>query len=123
MTDFFLLLLISGAAFLIASSPECKGLMKLVSCAWGAFGAAFGPVVLFALFWKRSNKWGALAGMVAGGAMVFIWKFVIAKAGGVFAIYELLTAFIISSIFIVIISLIDKKPSTEIVNEFETVGK
>lgn len=50
--------------------------------AWAGFGSAFGPVVLFALFWKRTNKQGAIAGMVAGGAMVFIWKYLVAPMGG-----------------------------------------
>ena len=79
--------------------------------------------MLLSLFWKRTTKWGALAGMISGGAMVFIWKFVIAKIGGVFAIYELLPAFITAAIFIVVVSLLDKKPSQEIVSEFESVNK
>ena len=106
----------------LANNPN-SSVFRVVSFAWAGFGASFGPVMLFSLFWKRTTKWGALAGMISGGAMVFIWKFVIAKIGGVFAIYELLPAFIIASIFIVIVSLIDKKPAIEIVNEFETVGK
>jgi sodium/proline symporter len=94
---------------------------EIVSFAWAGFGAAFGPVVLFALFWKRTNKWGALAGMVVGGVMIFVWKYVIAKLGGVFAIYELLPAFILASIAIVVVSLLTKAPEKEIVEEFEAV--
>lgn len=94
---------------------------EIVSFAWAGFGAAFGPVVLFALFWKRTNKWGALAGMVVGGAMVFIWKYLIAPLGGLFAIYELLPAFILASITIVVVSLITKAPEKEIVDDFEAV--
>jgi sodium/proline symporter len=94
---------------------------EIVSFAWAGFGAAFGPVVLFALFWKRTNKWGALAGMVVGGSMIFIWKYVIAKLGGVFAIYELLPAFILASIAIVVVSLLTKAPEKEIVEDFEAV--
>ena len=108
------------AAFL-ASNPN-SSVFRVVSFAWAGFGAAFGPVMLLSLFWKRTTKWGALAGMISGGAMVFIWKFVIAKLGGVFAIYELLPAFIIAAIFIVIVSLLDKKPSEEIVKEFDSVN-
>ena len=59
--------------------------------------------------------------MLSGGIMVFLWKFVIAKLGGVFAIYELLPAFIVSCIFIVVVSLITKKPSTEITDIFDSV--
>ena len=94
---------------------------EIVSFAWAGFGAAFGPVVLFALFWKRTNKWGALAGMVVGGVMIFVWKYVIAKLGGVFAIYELLPAFILASIAIVVVSLLTKAPEKEIVDDFKTV--
>lgn len=99
-------------------TPE-SSVFEIVSFAWAGFGAAFGPVVLFSLFWKRTTLWGALAGMVSGGAMVFIWKYVIAGFGGVFAIYELLPAFLVSSIFIIVVSLLTKKPSEDIVKEFE----
>jgi len=94
----------------------------IVSFAWAGFGAAFGPVMLLALFWKRSNKYGALAGMLVGGAMVFIWKYVIAvKVGGVFAIYELLPAFLIGLIVNVVVSLVTPKPEQDIVEAFEAV--
>ena len=94
---------------------------EIVSFAWAGFGASFGPVVLFALFWKRTTKWGALAGMVVGGSMIFIWKYLIAPLGGLFAIYELLPAFILASIVIVVVSLLTKKPSKEIEDDFELV--
>ena len=110
--------MIAIAAIFIAKNPD-SSVFKIVSFAWAGFGAAFGPIMLFSLFWKRTTLWGALAGMVSGGATVFIWKYVIAKQGGVFAIYELLPAFIISCIFIVIVSLLTKKPSEDINNEFE----
>ena len=92
---------------------------EIVSFAWAGFGAAFGPVVLFALFWKCTNKWGALSGMVVGGVMIFVWKYVIAPLGGVFAIYELLPAFILASISIVLVSLITEEPEKEIQDTFE----
>lgn len=110
--------LIAVVAIFIARNPE-SSVFEIVSFAWAGFGAAFGPVVLFSLFWKRTTLWGALAGMVSGGAMVFIWKYVIAGFGGVFAIYELLPAFIVSSILIIVVSLLTKKPSEDIVKEFE----
>jgi len=93
----------------------------IVSFAWAGFGAAFGPVVLAALFWKRANKYGAIAGMIVGGAMVFIWKYGIAKLGGIFGIYELLPAFICGLLTIVIVSLITSKPSKEVTDTFEEV--
>ena len=107
------------AAFL-ARDPN-SSVFRVVSFAWAGFGAAFGPVVLFGLFWRRSNKWGALAGMVVGGAMVFIWKYGIATLGGACAIYELLPAFIAASIAIVVVSLLTEKPSGEIERIFDEV--
>ena len=98
-----------------------SNVFKIVSFAWAGFGAAFGPVMLLALFWKRSNKYGAIAGMVVGGAMIFIWKFVIAKLGGAFAIYELLPAFIIALVVNVVVSLITPAPEKEITDAFEEV--
>ena len=99
-----------------------SSVFRIVSFAWAGFGAVFGPVMLFGLFWKRCNKWGAIAGMVSGGIMVFVWKYAIAPMGGVLAIYELLPAFIISCIFIVVVSLITPKPEQEIIDEFESIG-
>ena len=77
--------------------------------------------MLFSLFWKRINRAGAIAGMVSGAGMVFLWKLVISKLGGAFAIYELLPAFIFSSICIVVVSLITAPPSKEILDDFEAV--
>ena len=109
---------ISAVAIFLARDPS-SSVFRIVSFAWAGFGAAFGPVVLFALFWKRTNKWGAIAGMILGGAMVFIWKFVVAPIGGVWAIYELLPAFIVACIAIVVVSLLTKKPDDEIVEAYE----
>ena len=78
--------------------------------------------MLTALFWKRTTKWGAFAGIFAGGAMVFIWKFLVRPLGGLFNIYELLPAFIVALAAIVVASLLDKKPSQEIIDEFESVN-
>ena len=96
-------------------------IFKIVSFAWAGFGATFGPLMLFSLFWKRTTRVGAIAGMVSGAGMVFLWKLVISNLGGVFAIYELLPAFIFSSIVIVVVSLLTKKPSAEIEEDFEAV--
>ncbi len=104
----------------LAADPN-SSVFGIVSFAWAGFGASFGPVMLFALFWKRSNRNGALAGMIVGGVMVFVWKYLIAPMGGVLAIYELLPAFICASIAIVVVSLLTAPPSEEIVKEFESV--
>ncbi|MBQ8746433.1 MAG: sodium/proline symporter PutP [Clostridia bacterium] len=100
---------------------ENSVIFQIVSFAWAGFGATFGPIMLFSLFWKRTTRAGAIAGMVGGGAMVFIWKLGIANLGGVFAIYELLPAFIFSAICIVVVSLLTKAPSKEIEEDFEAV--
>ena len=105
----------------IIALDENSVIFKVVSFAWAGFGATFGPLLLFSLFWKRTNKAGAIAGMVSGASMVFIWKLAISKLGGAFAIYELLPAFIISSIFIVVVSLLTAPPSKEIEEDFEAV--
>ena len=96
-------------------------IFRIVSFAWAGFGATFGPIILFSLFWKRTNRAGAIAGMVSGGVMVFVWKLLLKPMGGVFGIYELLPAFLISCIFIVVVSLCTAKPSAEIEEEFEKV--
>lgn len=115
-------IVISLISIFLARNPE-SSVFKIVSFAWAGFGAAFGPVVLLALFWKRSNKQGALAGMIAGGAFVFIWKYGIARLGGAFAIYELLPAFLIALFVNIIVSLLTAAPSEEIVKTFEEVRK
>ena len=92
-----------------------------VATAWAGFGATFGPTMLIALFWKRSNKQGALAGMIAGAVMVFVWKYLIAPMGGAFAIYELLPAFIIGLVVNVVVSLVTPEPDAKIVKTFEEV--
>ena len=105
----------------IIALDENSSIFRVVSFAWAGFGAAFGPLVLFSLFWKRTNKAGAVAGMVTGGAMVFIWKYVIAKLSPVLNIYELLPAFILSSLAIVAVSLLTKAPDKAITDEFDAV--
>ena len=106
----------------LARDPD-SSVFRVVSFAWAGFGAAFGPVMLMALFWKRSNKWGALAGMVVGGVMVFVWKFLIAPLGGVWAIYELLPAFLCSLVAIVVVSLLTPAPEQSVVQIFEEIRK
>lgn len=112
-------------AFLAAifALDENSIIFTIVSFAWAGFGATFGPIMLFSLFWKRTTRAGAIAGMISGAGMVFLWKLVISKLGGPFAIYELLPAFIFSSIVIVIVSLLTPAPSKEIEEDFEAVKR
>lgn len=114
-------IIIAVIGVILARNPD-SSVFRIVSFAWAGFGASFGPVMIFSLFWKRCNRNGALAGLIVGAAMVFIWKFVIAPVGGVFAIYELLPAFILASIAIIVVSLITKAPDKEIVEEFESIA-
>lgn len=114
------LLAIAIIAMVIAFD-EKSIIFKIVSFAWAGFGATFGPLMLFSLFWKRTNRPGAIAGMVGGAGMVFLWKLVISNLGGAFAIYELLPAFIFSSFCIVVVSLMTAPPSKEIVEDFESI--
>lgn len=114
--------MIAIIGIILAWNPN-SSVFAIVSFAWAGFGGAFGPLMLFSLFWKRTNFQGALAGMVSGGAVVFIWKYLVRPLGGAWNIYELLPAFIVGCIMIVIVSLLTKAPSEEIVNEFEEVRK
>ena len=111
---------ISVVSVFLAWNPN-SSVFNIVSFAWAGFGASFGPLVIASLFWKRTNKWGALAGMLTGGVSVFVWKYLIRPLGGAFDIYELLPAFVLSAIAIVAVSLLTKKPDAEIVEEFESV--
>ena len=111
---------IAVVAVFLARNPD-SSVFRIVSFAWAGFGSAFGPVVLLALFWRRSNKQGALAGMITGGAMVFIWKFLIAPMGGLFAIYELLPAFLLALIVNIVVSLATGEPEKEVTDAYDRV--
>ncbi|MBQ4067281.1 MAG: sodium/proline symporter PutP [Clostridia bacterium] len=123
MTVSRITLLVLTLVGVVIALDEKSVIFSIVSFAWAGFGATFGPIMLFSLFWKRTNKPGAIAGMVGGAAMVFIWKLLISRLGGVFAIYELLPAFIFSSVLIVAVSLLTEKPSEQIEEDFEAVRK
>lgn len=114
-------LVIALVAVIFAWDPG-SSVFRIVSFAWAGFGAAFGPLVLCALFWKRTNKWGALAGMLSGGVLVFVWKYALKPLGGFWNIYELLPAFIVSLIAIVVVSLLTPAPEKEITDTFDAVS-
>ena len=108
--------------------------MTLVSDAWAGFGAAFGPVVLLALFWKRSNAAGAMAGMISGALTIVIWDYipmisgvgangeqVLNTLGTSTGLYSLAVGFPVALVLMVVVSLCTKKPSNEIVREFELI--
>ena len=108
-------------ALILAWNPN-SSVFRVVSFAWAGFGAAFGPTVLIALFWKRSNRQGALAGIAVGGIMVFVWKFLIAPMGGAWSIYELLPAFLIGGAVNIIVCLLTSEPEKEITDVYEKVN-
>ena len=116
---------VAVVAYVIALDPD-SSIMGLVSNAWSGFGSAFGPLVVCSLFWKRTNKPGAIAGMVTGALTVIIWDYIPLAGGATLGtstgIYSLLLGFFISLIFIVIVSLATKAPSDAIVAEFEEVA-
>lgn len=105
---------------ILASDPN-SSIFGIVSYAWAGFGAAFGPLMLFSLFWKRTNITGAVAGLAGGFIGVIAWKNLIAPLGGTWAIYELLPAFIFSSLCIVVASLLTAPPEEKILREFDQV--
>jgi sodium/proline symporter len=107
---------------IFASNPN-SSIFRVVSFAWAGFGATFGPVMLFALFWKRCNKQGAIAGMASGMIMIFVWKFLIRPMGGGWDIYELLPAFLCALTAIIVVSLATGKPEQAVEEEFDEVNK
>jgi len=113
-------IVIAVIAVIFARDPN-SSIFTIVSFAWAGFGATFAPVVLCALFWKRCNKWGALAGMISGAIVIFLWKYMVRPIGGAWDIYELLPAFIVALIFIIVVSLVTEKPEKEVVDTFERV--
>ena len=115
-------LAIAAIAVILAWNPN-SSVFRVVSFAWAGFGAAFGPQMLLALFWRRSNKQGAIAGMVVGAVMIFIWKFLISSLGGWFAIYELLPAFLFSLAANVIVSNMTAAPSKAITDIYDEVHR
>lgn len=112
------LIIISIIAMFIAID-ENSVIFTVVSFAWAGFGATFGPIMLFSLFWKRTSREAAIAGMVSGGGLVFIWKLLLKPMGGIFGIYELLPSFLLSCIVIYTVSLLTEEPSEEIQKEFD----
>lgn len=104
---------IAVIAFLLAMNPESK-VLELVAYAWAGFGAAFGPALIISLYWVRMNSMGALAGIIAGGVTVVVWK---QLSGGVFELYEIVPGVVASTVAIVAVSLLSSPPSAEVVEQ------
>lgn len=123
MTMSRIILLLIAVAGVVIAMDENSVIFTIVSFAWAGFGAVFGPIMLFSLFWKRTTQAGAVAGMVTGGVMVFLWKLVLKPLGGVFGIYELFPAFVLSCLVILVVSLLTPVPSAQIQQEFDLARK
>ena len=123
MTMSRIILLLIAVVGVIIAMDENSVIFTIVSFAWAGFGAVFGPIMLFSLFWKRTTQAGAVAGMVTGGVMVFLWNLVLKPLGGVFGIYELFPAFVLSCLAILAVSLLTPAPSAQIQQEFDLARK
>ncbi len=109
-------IIIAVIAYFIASDPDSESIMGLVENAWAGFGAAFGPVIILSLYWKRFTYKGAIAGIVGGGLTVILWIAFLSESTGV---YELLPGFIVCAALCIVVSLIDKAPSAEVLEIFK----
>ena len=111
-------LIIALAALLIAVDPDSGTIMGLVENAWGVFGAAFGPVILLSLFWRRLTFLGAVSGIVAGAAVDILWLAFL----GSFGLYEIIPGFAAGLIAAVAVSLICKAPGQDVTEVFDKVA-
>ncbi|MGN1045192.1 MAG: sodium/proline symporter PutP [Candidatus Methanomethylophilaceae archaeon] len=125
---------VAAVAAFIAMDPA-SSIMELVSFAWAGFGAAFGPLMILSLFWKRTNKNGAIAGIITGFVVTIVWNTFLRSCilGKIFGIsglvidtpvtglYELLPAFIIAGLVIIVVSLLTGKPTEDVEAVFDEV--
>ena len=117
-----MVLLIAMLAIWIAQDENNK-VLKLVEFAWAGFGSAFGPVVLLSLFWKRMTSSGAMAGMLTGAIIVFGWKEILPETSALASIYEMIPAFSLATIAVIVVSLLSPKPEQHILDTFEQADK
>ncbi len=119
-----MVLTIALIAIALAQDPH-SGILSLVSYAWAGFGAAFGPVILLSVLWKRMTRRGAIAGMVVGAATIFLWTtpFGEASLASITGLYEIIPGFILALVAIVITSINDKEPSIEMREKFDRAEK
>ena len=112
-------IVIAIVAYVIASSKGAgaQAIMNMVENAWGLFGSAFGPVMLFSLFWRRFNYTGACAGVIAGAVVDALWLAFLSSSTGV---YELLPGFIAGAVVAAVVTLMTPAPSKEVTDIFDT---
>ncbi|CUU46132.1 sodium/proline symporter PutP [Clostridium beijerinckii] len=106
-------LVVAAFATVLAYLPN-KTILDIVGQAWAGFGSSFGPVLLLSLYWKRMTKWGALSGMIVGGVTVILWIVL----GLSSFLYEMIPGFSLSLLSVIIVSLLTKKPDSDISNQF-----
>lgn len=111
-------LVVSVAALIMGADPN-SSIFGIVSYAWAGLGASFGPAVLMSLYWKRMTRRGAIAGVITGGLSTILFNYLKTNVGGIFSVYEILPAFILSVIVIVAVSLANPEPEQEIQEEFD----
>lgn len=119
LTGRLAVLAVAAIAYLLAMDPDRK-VLDLVSYAWAGFGAAFGPALLLALYWPRMTRNGALAGIIAGGLTVVIWK---TQEGGLWDLYEIVPGVLLATLAILMVSLAGKPPAVAVAEEFESVRR
>jgi len=107
---------IAVIAYVIAIIPGSGSIMDLVSNAWAGFGAAFGPVIVLSLYWKKLTYKGAVAGIVSGGLTVVLWMIFLSSITGV---YELLPGFVVGLVACIVVSKLDKKDNKEVEELYE----
>lgn len=107
-------ILVAAIAIILALNPDSY-ILSIVAYAWAGFGAAFGPSILFALYWRRMTLKGCFAGIFVGGITVIIWKELFSFTG----LYEIVPGFILSSVAIYLVSLLDNKPSKCITDNYD----
>jgi sodium/proline symporter len=114
MVSRLMIIVVSGLSLLLAMDPNSM-ILTIVSYAWAGFGAAFGPLVIMSLYWRRMTTKGALAGIVVGGTTVLVWKNFFAYTG----LYEIIPGFFFSLAAIIVVSLLDKEPPREMTDAYD----
>ena len=113
-----MVVVIALVALFIALNPDSGTIMDLVENAWGVFGAAFGPVILLSLFWRRLTFKGAAAGIVIGAAVDILWLIFMSYT----ELYEIVPGFILGFAAALIVSWLDKAPDQEVTALFDKVA-
>ncbi|MBR3804015.1 MAG: sodium/proline symporter [Clostridia bacterium] len=112
---------ILAVALVIALLPGSGGIMDLVSNAWAIFGSAFGPVILLSLYFRKLNYAGAVSSIISGFGVSVLWTYVIGKYLLPIGLYEIIPGFAVAFIVAIVVSLLTKQPSKEVLDEFDEV--